>query len=204
MTHPATLSSPPVGRPSLRVAVVMRLEPVLGAMAHWQPWRWVLANVLPLAEPTLVPVGAPPAVPDAPVEVEPLPGAPDVPGARQWLFEGLQVVLYRDDAEGLYLNLESPSPCFWVVWRPDEERLIEGEPMAVPQIATLSYHDAGRWLDAQEKVEQVPAPAEVVAWLRAFVAEHHHIEPKRRKRPESFKPLTDRFGQPARISTEKR
>ena len=75
--------------------------------------------------------------------------------------------------------------------------------MAVPQIATLSYHDAGRWLDAQEKVDQVPAPPAVVDWLRAFVAEHHQIEPKRRQRPESFKPLTDRFGQPARVSTGK-
>ena len=35
-----------------------------------------------------------------------------------------------------------------------------GEPMAVPQIVTLSYHEAGRWLDAQERVDQVPAPEE--------------------------------------------
>lgn len=172
-------------------------------MARWQPWRWVLADVLPTAEPTVDPVGSAQPVAAAPVEVEPLPVACQVAGARQWLFEGLQVVLYRDDAEGLYLNLESPSPCFWVFWRLDDDQLLDGEPMAVPQIATLSYHDAGRWLDAQEKVDQVPAPPEVVEWLRGFVAEHHHIEPKRRKRPDSFKPLTDRFGQPARISIDK-
>lgn len=181
----------------------MRREPVVGPMARWQPWRWVLADVLPTAEPTVDPVGSAQPVAAAPVEVEPLPGACQVAGARQWLFEGLQVVLYRDDAEGLYLNLESPSPCFWVFWRLDDDQLLDGEPMAVPQIATLSYHDAGRWLDAQEKVDQVPAPPEVVEWLRGFVAEHHHIEPKRRKRPDSFKPLTDRFGQPARISIDK-
>ncbi|MEO8121354.1 MAG: DUF3305 domain-containing protein, partial [Rhodoferax sp.] len=29
-------------------------------------------------------------------------------------------------------------------------------------------------------------------------------EPKRRKRPESFRSLTDRFGNPASISTEKK
>jgi Protein of unknown function (DUF3305) len=67
----------------------------------------------------------------------------------------------------------------------------------------LSYHDAGRWLDAQETVEQVPLPPEVVAWLKAFVDEHHVIEAKKRKRPESFKRLEDRFGNPAAISTEK-
>jgi hypothetical protein len=85
----------------------------------------------------------------------------------------------------------------------EEEASAAPEPIARPVVVTLSYHDAGRWLDAQEKVDQVPASPEVVEWLQAFVAEHHHIEPKRRKRPDSFKPLTDRFGQPARVSTDK-
>ena len=69
--------------------------------------------------------------------------------------------------------------------------------------ARLSYHDAGRWLDAQETVEQVPAAPEVLEALRAFVAEHYQPEPKRRKRPDSFQSLTDRFGNPASVSTEK-
>jgi hypothetical protein len=73
----------------------------------------------------------------------------------------------------------------------------------VPQTVTLSYHDAGRWLDAQETVEQVPAPAPVVQWMRDFVETHHVLEAKRRQRPQSFKSLQDRFGNPARISTDK-
>jgi hypothetical protein len=44
----------------------------------------------------------------------------------------------------------------------------------------------------------------VLEWLQAFVDEHHVAEPKRRKRPESFRSLTDRFGNPASISTEKK
>jgi hypothetical protein len=52
-------------------------------------------------------------------------------------------------------------------------------------------------------VEQVPLPLEVVAWLQAFVDEHHVAEVKKRKRPESFKRLEDRFGNPVSISTEK-
>lgn len=203
MQTDAPVPTATAGRPALPVHVIMRREPVTGPMSRWQSWRWVLADVLPAGEPFEVLARAPQPVADAPQEVQPLPGAAVVEGARYWLFTGLHVTLFRDDAEGLYLNLESPNPCFWVFWRADEERLLDGEPMAVPQIATLSYHDAGRWLDAQEKVEQVPAPFEAVEWLRSFVAEHHHIEPKRRKRPESFKPLTDRFGQPVRISTEK-
>ncbi len=78
------------------------------------------------------------------------------------------------------------------------------EPIARPLVVTLSYNEAGRWLDAQENVEQVPAPPEVVEWLRTWVDEHHVAEPRRRQRPQSFKPLTDRFGNAASVSTEKK
>jgi len=33
------------------------------------------------------------------------------------------------------------------------------DPVAVPQAVSLSYHDAGRWLDAQETVETSAAPS---------------------------------------------
>jgi hypothetical protein len=90
------------------------------------------------------------------------------------------------------------------MWRRDEDSGNGETPLARPVAVSLSYHDAGRWLDAQETVEQVPAPAEVVDTLRAFVAEHFQPEPKRRQRPDSFRPLQDRFGNPASVSTEKR
>ena len=89
------------------------------------------------------------------------------------------------------------------MWRVDEEAA-EGSSAAMPVAVSLSYHDAGRWLDAQETVEQVPAPPEVLDWLRAFTDEHFSPEPKRRARPQSFRPLADRFGQPARVSTGRR
>jgi hypothetical protein len=85
----------------------------------------------------------------------------------------------------------------------EEEPSIGDEVMAVPTMVSLSYHDAGRWLDAQENVDQVPAPAEVVAWMSAFIDEHMVLETKRRKRPDSFKTLQDRFGNPATVSTDK-
>jgi hypothetical protein len=83
----------------------------------------------------------------------------------------------------------------------EETPTLDAEPIARPEMVTLSYHDAGRWLDAQETVEQVPAPAEVVEWMRAFIAAHYVPEPKKRKRPESFRALEDRFGNPASVST---
>jgi hypothetical protein len=154
---------------------------------RWQPWRWSLAEVV-IHEPAF--------------GTEPRPLIQDEREQR-WLFPGFRVELFRDDAEGYHLNLTSPAPCWFVMWRQDEDTGAGEVAMARPVAVSLSYHDAGRWLDAQETVEQVPADAEVVETLRAFVAEHYQPEPKRRKRPESFRTLQDRFGNPASVSTDK-
>jgi hypothetical protein len=171
-------------RPSIDVAVVMRRERIEN---RWQPWRWVLADVVP-HEPGF---GSEPRL---------LLKNDD---EERWLHPAFKVELFRDDAEGYYLNATTPAPCWFVLWRVDEE-LLDGQPFARPAMVSLSYHDAGRWLDAQETVEQVPAPPHVIEWMRAFAAEHYVVEPKRRKRPESFKGLQDRFGNPASVTTEKK
>jgi len=180
-------SSSPSARPGLPVAVVMCRERVSGPMARWQPWRWTLAEVVPHA-----------------------PGFGVAPrllyqneSGQRWLHPGFNVELFKDDAEGYLLNADAPAPCWFVLWRMDETPAVADAPIARPVAVSLSYHEAGRWLDAQETVEQVPAPAEVVAWLRAFAEEHYTPEPKRRQRPQSFQGLQDRFGQPASVSTDK-
>lgn len=198
----------PTGAPNrVEVAVVMRREPVSGPMSRWQSWRWLLADVLTgeaLAALDLPAAAGPlPLEPAAGERVERVErGEPDQ--ASHWLYPGLALELHPDDLEGYYLNLSSPQPCCWVMWRPDEAVLPDGAPAPLPQIATLSYHDAGRWLDAQERVEQVPAPAAVVAWLAAYVESRYRPEPKRRQRPASFQSLADRFGNPVSISTGER
>ena len=123
---------------------------------------------------------------------------------ERWLHPGYKIELFKDEAEGYHLNASTEAPCWFVLWRMEEEAAISDVPIARPEMVSLSYYEAGRWLDAQEMVEQVAAPAAVLEWLRAFVAEHPVEELKRRKRPESFRTLTDRFGQPASISTEKK
>lgn len=167
------------------VAVVMRRERIDN---RWQPWRWSLADIVPHEEG----FGATPRLLLKDEREE------------RWLHPGFKVELFTDDGEGYYLNVTTAQPCFWVVWRMEEEALLAEEPIAIPQIVTLSYHDAGRWLDAQETVEQVPAPPQVVQWLQQFVEQHYVPEVKRRQRPQSFKTLTDRFGNPARVSTDKK
>lgn len=174
-------------RPVFQVAVIMRRERLDN---RWQPWRWVLEDVVPHEAA----FGAAPRL------------LRQTDEAAQWLFPGFSVELFRDDAEGYHLNATSPAPCWFVLWRLDEETA-EGsdsaQRLARPVEVSLSYHDAGRWLDAQETAEQVPVTPQVLAALQAFVAEHYQPEPKRRKRPDSFQPLQDRFGNPASVSTEK-
>jgi hypothetical protein len=171
-------------RPALDVAVIMRK---LRTASHWQPWKWELAEVVPNEE----------AFGSTPRRLH-----RDDDGER-WLHPGLRVELFRDEAEGYYLNVTTPAPGWFVLWRMEEAGLGD-EPMPRPLLVTLSYHEAARWLDAQETVEQVPAPPDIVEWMRVFAEEHYVPEPKKRKRPESFRRLEDRFGQPASVSTEKK
>ena len=168
----------------------MRRERITGPMSRWQPWRWVLADVVP-DEPGF---GSAPRC---------LLRSDD---EQRWLHPGFVVELFKDDAEGYDLNVRAPAPCWFVMWRMEEADAppqFGPEPIALPQLVSLSYHDAGRLLDAQETVEQVAAPAAVVEWLRAFVADNLVAQPRRRQRPESFKRLEDRFGNPALVSTGK-
>jgi hypothetical protein len=167
-------------RPSTQVAVVMRHVRLDN---RWQPWRWELAEVVAHDEA----YGSEPRL------------LLETADEQRWLHPGFNVELFRDDAEGYYLNATTPAPCWFVLWRIDE-----GTDFARPTAVSLSYHDAGRWLDAQETVEQVPAPSDVVAWMREFAEANYVPEPKKRKRPESFRRLEDRFGNPASVSSGKK
>lgn len=174
-------------RPSIDVAVIMQRVANTGVPARWQPWRWELADVV--------------------MHEDGFGTAPRLlyqnDSTQRWLHPGLKVELFKDDAEGYYLNATTDVPSWFVLWRMEDEAAITDDPIPVPIVVSLSYYDAGRWLDAQENVEQVPAPEAVLNWLSVFVDQHYVIEPKKRKRPDSFKSLTDRFGNPVSISTVK-
>jgi hypothetical protein len=172
-------------RPAIDVAVIMRK---LRTSSKWQPWKWELAEVVPSEQA---------------FGQEPRRLHQDQDG-ESWLHPGFRVELFRDEAEGYYLNVTTPAPGWFVLWRMEEEATIAPEPMPRPVVVTLSYNEAARWLDAQETVEQVPAPPHIVEWMRVFGEEHFVPEPKKRKRPESFRRLEDRFGQPASVTTEKK
>ena len=58
----------------------------------------------------------------------------------RWLHPGYTLNLYRDEAEGYYLNLSAPQPFVFVMWRLEDD-------MARPSILTLSYNEAARPMD---------------------------------------------------------
>jgi hypothetical protein len=134
----------------------------------WEPWGFRLVEVLPDDG----------GFGDRPRTLR------DDGDEAQFLFPGLTVGLHRDEAEGYFLNLSSGAPVWFVKWRIDDE----DPSRAWPEAVTLSYNEAGRWLDAQERVDNVPLPDAVGGWLQAFTDEHYKPEPKRRKRPASFLP----------------
>lgn len=154
---------PTIARPSVQVAVVMERE---AEPNQWEAWRFRLVDVVP-AEPAF---GAAPRV------------LRDDGKVRRQLFPGFEVALFRDEAEGYHLNLASGTPVWFVVWRIDDE----DPSRAWPETVSVSYNEAGRWLDAQERVDNVPMSPDIAAWLRAYTEEHYRPEPKQRRRPQSF------------------
>jgi hypothetical protein len=152
-----------VERPSIRVAVVMDPET---APNRYEDWRFRVCEVVAHEE----------AFGDAPRILR------DDGKVQRVLHPGFRLALFRDEAEGYHLNLSSGAPVWFVVWRVDE-----ADPSrAWPETVSLSYNEAGRWLDAQERVDNVPLGPDLAAWLQRYTDEHYRPEPKQRRRPQSF------------------
>lgn len=134
-------------------AVVMERTPLNN---RWASEKWEVKGVLPDLDPA-----APPRVllEDA--------------GRLQVLFSGLQIRLQRDEAEGYYMNITSPQPKVFVLWR-------MGEIWAEPKFLTVSYHEGSRWLDSSENVDGAPLPVELLPWLAAYSAAHYRPEPRKK------------------------
>ncbi len=164
-----SLASPIDDHPTLRVAVQIERE---RQPNRWEEWRFRIAQVVPDEgqfgnQPRLL---------------------RDDGRTASFLHPGLAVTLFRDEAEGYLLNLTSGAPVWFVMWRIGDDDLSR----AWPERVTLSYHEAGRLLDAQERVDNLPLPGEVCAWLQAFADAHYRPEPRERRRPASFRAPRER------------
>jgi hypothetical protein len=110
-------------------------------------------------------------------------------GLMQRLHPGFVLETFRDEAEGYFLNVDSPEPAVWVTLRTNEDASD-----AWPHLLTLSYNEAARWMDAQENVERLTMPLEIFEALRAWVAVHYQPpQKKNRIRPRSFESKEGRY-----------
>ena len=98
----------------------------------------------------------------------------------QVLFPGLELRLMRDEAEGYYLNLTSPEPKVFVLWRLHDEQ-------ARPEFVTVSYNEGTRWADSGESVDGVPLPLELLPWVGEFVEQNYKPEPRKKVKYASSK-----------------
>jgi hypothetical protein len=146
--------------PTRKLAVILERQAV---ESRWETHRWSLVGV----------------VPDEGGDVRTI--AQDERTLRR-LHPGLEVALFRSEAEGYYLNATSGAPSVFVALREDEA---SGEPY--PFQATLSYNEAARWMDGSEKVERVLAWPELAEWMAAWVEGNYRPEPKERRKPRSFR-----------------
>lgn len=154
---------PTIERPAVRVAVVMERE---ANPNQWEAWRFKLIDVVPHE----------PAFGESPRVLR------DDGRVCRTLYPDFRLELFRDEAEGYFLNLSTGTPVWFVMWRTDDE----DPSRAWPETVSVSYTEAGRWLDAQERIDNVPLPADLTAWLQAYTDEHYRPEPKKRRRPQSF------------------
>lgn len=145
------------------VIVEMRQRPVTGAASRWVSHQWAIASVR-----------------DASPEMD----ATEADGADTDAIAvaGLSIELHKTEGEGYWLNLTSAAPCVFVMWRQEE-----GE-MPVPWLATVSYNEAGRMLDAGERVENLPMSEPMRAWLQEFTDANYVPEARKKvKRNDPFK-----------------
>lgn len=146
--------------PTRQVAIILERTPI---SSRWATHQWQAVEVIP-------DVGGEPRV------------ILERADTRRKLFPGFVVSLFRDEAEGYYLNASSGEPCAFVSVRSDVE---EGEPY--PFQVTASYNEAARWMDGGERVDRVAVDLEFAAWIGEWVEANYRPEPKERIRPRSFK-----------------
>ena len=122
-----------------RIPVAVEFERVAVA-SRWADSRWQPSRVALVG-------GDPNEADESAVERVDAGGA-----LERWRFPGQLTEMHPTEGEGYCLNLNSPDPRAFVMWR-----MREGvEPPVVPVIVTLSYNQAARMMDGGEQVDSVP------------------------------------------------
>jgi len=101
--------------------------------------------------------------------------------ATQFLWSGLRVELFRDEAESYYHNLMVGTPGCYVVARVREDGMPE------PVLVTLSFDAGQAYLEGDETVYNVPLPPELYRATEAFILAHYVPEKKKKRKLENWK-----------------
>jgi hypothetical protein len=101
--------------------------------------------------------------------------------AAQYLWTGLEVELFRDEAESYYHNLMVGTPGCYVVVREREDGMPE------PVLVTLSFDAGQAYLEGDETVHNVSLPPELYRAAEAFVLAHYVPEKKKKRKLENWK-----------------
>jgi hypothetical protein len=154
-----------------RMDVAFRKRPV---QSRWADFEW---------EPVSAAVGE--AVPQLTCEEIALDGE------TRWLWRGCEMDLHPSEGEGYWLNLTSEAPCIFVMWRMEEGATPDSIPR--PAVVTASYNEAGRMLDAGDRVDRVPMPELMQRALAEYTMQHYKPEVRKKlKRNERFWKQGDR------------
>jgi len=176
---------------AIQLAVVMRHQPIDNP---WITHQWVLEEVsVDMGQFATVTI-------QEAFSVEQIRAyrLSDNQQGKRWLYTGFDLDVYADEAEGYFLNVSSEKPCWFVMWRLEEEPqayinpqsqafLTANEALAIPHRILVSYNEAARLLDGGEAVDNILMSAEYISWLKEYVDEKYRPEPKRRQKPASFK-----------------
>ncbi len=117
-------------------------------------------------------------------------------GWAHYLAGTLPLELFRRETEGYKLNLSHDPPRIFVVLRDDDDGASDHE--FIPFLVTACPYEAQDYLDSGEEiVEGVPMPGDVIAFVQAFVDQHHVDEPFKKRKRKRYDPDQVGFGRRA-------
>jgi hypothetical protein len=150
---------------SFPVCVVMEVRRVRGNPWISESWRALGVTVGALPGP-------------GPAEPRLLVEGPD---AAQYLWTGLRVDLFADEAESYYHNLTVEAPACYVVARPREDG------MPRPVLVTASFDAAQAYHEGGEIVYSVPLPPPLYRAVEAYVLAHYVPERRHKRELQDWK-----------------
>lgn len=105
----------------------------------------------------------------------------DSGSAKEYLFSGLRLKLYKDESESYYHNLMAPNPQLYVVARAAQD----GGRME-PFHVSASFDEGNAYLEGDDEVYGVAMPPEVAVWMERFVLTHYVPEPRKKRKRRNW------------------